>query len=306
MRWLAGGSYLDICIAYGVSQASFFFTSYESGIVWPVIDAINVAFQIGLPTARNQLMRLANGLTRFTGGELWGCVSAIDGWVCVTRKPHQSEVGDVTAYRNRHGCWGLVVLAGCDADCRYNIFSCVNSGSTNDCLGWDVCEASKVVEHSDWPSDFYVIGDEAFVCTNNFLTPYSGRGLGPWKDAFNFYLSSMRQCVERSFALLVQRWGILWCPLQFDFCYWTRVLMALAKVLNFCIDEGDIPVRQRFHEDVMEGDQFEVLINESFLDEEEQHFLMTRRTGNRRPNNFRVVLEEKGLRRPNYNINSRA
>ena len=59
-------------------------------------------------------------------------------------------------------------MAGCDADCRYNIFSCVNSGSTNDCLGWDVCEASKVVEHSDWPSDFYVIGDEAFVCTNNF------------------------------------------------------------------------------------------------------------------------------------------
>jgi hypothetical protein len=31
-----------------------------------------------------------------------------------------------------------------------------------------------MVEHDDWPSDFYVIGDEAFVCTNNFLTPYSG------------------------------------------------------------------------------------------------------------------------------------
>jgi hypothetical protein len=43
------------------------------------------------------------------------------------------------------------------------------------------------MEHADWPSDFYVIGDEAFVCTtNNFLTPYSGHGLGPWKDAFNF------------------------------------------------------------------------------------------------------------------------
>jgi hypothetical protein len=33
---------------------------------------------------------------------------------------------------------------------------------------------------------FYVIGDEAFACTNNFLTPYSGCGLGPWNDAFNF------------------------------------------------------------------------------------------------------------------------
>ena len=55
------------------------------------------------------------------------------------------------------------------------------SGSTNDCLAWDICEASKVVENADWPSDFYVIGDEAFVCTNNFLTPYSGCGLGPWR-----------------------------------------------------------------------------------------------------------------------------
>jgi hypothetical protein len=30
LRWLSGGSYLDICIAYGVSRASFFSTSYES------------------------------------------------------------------------------------------------------------------------------------------------------------------------------------------------------------------------------------------------------------------------------------
>ncbi len=82
--------------------------------------------------------------------------------------------------------------------------------------------------------------------------------------------------------------------------------MALAKLHNFCIDESDIPVRQLYHEDVLEGNYVEVLVHEVFLDEEEQHFLMTRRTGNRRPNNFRVVLEEKGLRRPNYNINSRA
>ncbi len=52
LRWLAGGSYLDICIAYGVFRSSFFYTSYKSGIVWPVIDAINIAFQIGLPRDR--------------------------------------------------------------------------------------------------------------------------------------------------------------------------------------------------------------------------------------------------------------
>jgi hypothetical protein len=96
------------------------------------------------------------------------------------------------------------VLAGCNAGCHFNIFSFMNSGSTNDCLTWDLSGASSVMEDPNWPSDFNVIGDEAFVCTNNFLTPYSGCRLGPWKDTFNFYLSSMRQCVERSFALLVQ------------------------------------------------------------------------------------------------------
>jgi hypothetical protein len=173
------------------------------------------------------------------------------------------------AYQNCHGCWGLVVLAGCDADCCFNILSCMNSGSTTDCLAWDLSSASSVVEDPNWSSDFYVIGDEAFVCTNNFLTPYSGHGLGPWKDAFDFYLLSMRHCVERSFVLLVQCWGILWHPLQFDFSCWTKVFMLLAKLHNFYIDETDIPIRQCFHEDVLEGDQFDVITNEVFLDEEE-------------------------------------
>jgi hypothetical protein len=73
-----------------------------------------------------------------------------------------------------------------------------------------ICATSKIVEHDDWPLDFYVLGDEALVCSNYFLTPYSRCGLGPWKDAFKFYLSSLHQCIEHSFALLVQCWGILW------------------------------------------------------------------------------------------------
>jgi hypothetical protein len=32
LRWLADGSYFDICIAYGESQSSFFSTSHKSGI----------------------------------------------------------------------------------------------------------------------------------------------------------------------------------------------------------------------------------------------------------------------------------
>lgn len=89
---------------------------------------------------------MAEEFTVYTKGELMGCVTAIDGWVAKTRKPFEIEVIDVNAYRNRHDCWGLVVIAGCDAKCRYTIFSCKNSGSTNDALAWEHSDAKKTVE----------------------------------------------------------------------------------------------------------------------------------------------------------------
>jgi hypothetical protein len=78
----------------------------------------------------------------------------------------------------------------------------------------------------------------------------------------------MWQCIECSFALLVQNWDILWHPIEVEFSGWTKVLMALAKLHSFCIDESDVPLRERFHEDVVEGDEFDVMLN-VFLDEGE-------------------------------------
>jgi hypothetical protein len=138
------------------------------------------------------------------------------------------------------------------------------------------------------------------------LTPYSGHGLGPWKDAFNFYLSFMYQCIECSFALLGQHWGTLWCPFQIECSGWTKVLMVLAKLNNFCIDEGDVPLQERYHADILDGDEFDVVMNEDFIDEEELHHTISCRSGTCHSSCFTVILEEKGLHRPQLNMNSRA
>jgi hypothetical protein len=103
-----------------------------------VIDAIDESLIIGLPTSDDDLRNLAADFNVLSHGELKGCVTAIDGWVARTRKPFASEVTDIMSYRNRHDCWGLVVLAGCDANLRYTMFSCVNSGSTNDTIAWEL------------------------------------------------------------------------------------------------------------------------------------------------------------------------
>ena len=207
------------------------------------------------------------------------------------------------AYRNRHGCWGLVVLAGCDARCRFTMFSCKNSGSTNDCIAWELSLLKKlIIDDRRLPEQFFIIGDEAFSCCNQLLVPYSGRGLGTWKDSFNFHLSAMRQVIERAFAILVQRWGILWRLIRCSFDKWTKLITVLAKLHNFCLDKNIPLYRHRFYEDEEPGDEPEVVLNEGDGDDEARaNTYSNRRAG------FTRELELKGVRRPRHaSMNSRA
>lgn len=304
LRFLAGGSFHDIILAFGLAKGSFFSTDPEKGVLWPTLEAIDQAFTIGLPVDDPaELDKIAADFGKYSHGELPGCVMAIDGWVAKTRKPFHSEVVDVMAYRNRHDCWGLVVLAGCDAHCKFNMFSCMNSGSTNDVIAWELSAMKKLIDEGRLPPKYFIIGDEAFICTNQVLVPYSGRGLGPWKDSFNYHLSAMRQCIERSFALLVNRWGVLWRPLRFAFSRWTLVLTVCAKLHNYCLN-NNIPISaHRFYEDVEENDAAEVLLNQQI---DNDRILTGGNVANRRKA-FTQALQDKGIRRPNFAaINSRA
>ena len=44
LRWLAGGSYLDICFAFGISTGTFY---QDGGILWGTIEAIHKVLKIG-------------------------------------------------------------------------------------------------------------------------------------------------------------------------------------------------------------------------------------------------------------------
>ena len=99
----------------------------------------------------------------------------------------------------------VVVLAGCDAYCKFHMFSSTSAGSTNDVIAWRGSNVYQFIADGYLPSKYFINGDDAFDCTDQVLTPYAGHGLGPWKDSFNYHLSSMRQCIERAFGILTQR-----------------------------------------------------------------------------------------------------
>lgn len=66
LRWLAGGSYLDICFAFGISSSSFF---VENGVLWGTMAAIDAELQIGFPLYdAEKLEEISEGFAKFTDG----------------------------------------------------------------------------------------------------------------------------------------------------------------------------------------------------------------------------------------------
>jgi len=59
------------------------------------------------------------------------------------------------------------------------------------------------------PPRRFVIGDNAYVCSETLLTPFSGiEKNDPSKDAFKFYLSQLRIHIEQIFGLVTGTWRI--------------------------------------------------------------------------------------------------
>jgi hypothetical protein len=238
----------------------------DDGPIWPTIDALNSVFEIRMPYDRSTLEHRAKEFAKFSHGVMENCVLAVDGWVCRTRAPYKKEVDDVKSFFNRHGCFALVVMAGCDANCRFDMFSCNSAGSTPDVTAWSISKLKQQMDAKLLPIDFYFVGDEAFVNADQFLVPWSGHGLREAEDAFNFHLSSMRQCIERAFGITVSRWGIFWRPFKFKMTMWSTVARVCAKLHNFCIDMKESVPRRPAPTDRVPADATRLLFNENEIE----------------------------------------
>jgi hypothetical protein len=87
LRWLAGGSYLDLCFAWGLGVLTF--NDSDHGFLWQTLQALDEIFQMGFPLHdENKLEELSLGFSNHSGGILDGCVFALDGFGVSTRAPY--------------------------------------------------------------------------------------------------------------------------------------------------------------------------------------------------------------------------
>jgi len=129
LRYLAGGSYLDIHDRYGVSRSSFY------SLVFECLDLIVHHYPIVFPTDAAALQELAEGFKQRQHKHMrvfLYAVGALDGILLKIRQPTVKEIAQPILYHCRKGFHAFNVQAICDAHKRYTYCAIDMPGSTHD------------------------------------------------------------------------------------------------------------------------------------------------------------------------------
>ncbi len=151
--------------------------------------------------------------------------------------PLSTETGNVMAYYSGHYAEnGINVQAACDSMCRFLYVSSSAPGSTSDVVA--LCQTSLIQLIEDLPLGKYVLGDNAYVCSEHLLTSFPGaQKQQPQNDTYNYPLSQLRIQIKMTFGCFVNQWRIFRRPLQVKLKNVGKIVMCAARLHNFCATE---------------------------------------------------------------------
>jgi hypothetical protein len=85
---------------------------------------------------------------------------------------------------------------------------------------------------------YCAIGDCAYMPTEHLIPSFRGENaLSARNDNFDFFGSQLRIRIEMAFGLMVKKWGNLAGPLTIKLKNIKRLVIAIAKLHNFCINK---------------------------------------------------------------------
>lgn len=104
---------------------------------------------------------------------------------------------------------------------------------------WTFINEENVIK---FPNDTHLLGDKAYPCLPELITPYRDNGfLTNEQKQFNFLLSRTRITIERTFGLLQNRFRCLKDCLNVRKSEWiSKYIIAICVLHNVCIDQNDL------------------------------------------------------------------
>ena len=88
---------------------------------------------------------------------------------------------------------------------------------THDGTAYKFTGVKKCIDRKLLPKWCNVVLDEAYMCTNQELSPLKGKSLSVEKDAFNYYISLHRQFFSLLFLYVVNKLNSIlfsYCPVR--------------------------------------------------------------------------------------------
>ena len=230
LRFLAGGQILDLRMCYNVPKSE----CYRS--VWCVVDGVNgrAALQAEFPMRDTDKLRVleAEFRAKSVGGVWTGQVLAVDGVHFEQLNPGSAVENPLKYYVTRKGCYALLCIAGCDAECRFLVLDIPQLPTTHDSMALAASAEGRAIEAGDvFPAEFFINGDNAFNLEEWMMVPVND---GAHAD-FDYHQSSNRVVIERAFGILIRRWGIFWRPLEVQFRRRAPLIKCCMLLHNYCI-----------------------------------------------------------------------
>ena len=232
--WLSGGSYLDIRLTGGISVLFFYKIIHNCIQAIMKVPELAYHFPTGYQEAANNFWSISSHKA------ITGCVACVDGYFLKLQTPAASETGNVKAYCSDHyQAYGINIQASCDYRCCFVSVCVAAPGSTNDIVAFRKTSLNCLVQNL--PLGKYIIGDNAYVCSEHLLTPFAGAARQERKhDNYNFYVSQLQIQIKMAFGWMTEKWQILRKPLQTSLRNTGKVFLTITWLHNFCITEGDI------------------------------------------------------------------
>jgi DDE superfamily endonuclease len=171
LRWLSGGSYLDIRLSVGISVPSFYRLLHACMKAILLCDELKISF----PATDADLQAAADDFKSVSShGVIDGCVGCLDGILLKIQTPASKDVGNVKSFFSGHyQTYGINVQAACDYQSRFTSVCIAAPGGSNDIAAFRKTPLQAIV--NALPVGKYIIGDNAYICSENLLTPFSGK-----------------------------------------------------------------------------------------------------------------------------------
>ena len=204
IRMFAGADSLDLITSFGVSKTIV----HDS--VNHVINAVcmSKSLKIAFPREHQEQLRIAKEFEVRSDAKFRSCAGAIDGMLIWISKPCEKKckkigLGSGKFYCGRKKKIGLNLKATVTITRNFIALSIKYPGSSSDFMAFENSDLRRELESSNFLySGLCLFGDNAYVNTKYMATPYPNVKQGN-KDAYNFYHSQLRICVECAFGMLV-------------------------------------------------------------------------------------------------------